>query len=67
MDKKRSLEEVLEDLKKAEKEYKEKCLKYGIMEKQTRKKVVEATSEEIKNDDNLETAEQVEAEVISEN
>ena len=34
----RSLEEVLKDLKDAEKEYQEKCLKYGIEEKQKRKK-----------------------------
>ncbi|MBR0462451.1 MAG: hypothetical protein IJJ00_07055 [Erysipelotrichaceae bacterium] len=33
----RSLEEVLKDLKEAEKEYQEKCLKYGIEEKQKRK------------------------------
>lgn len=34
----RTLEDVLEDLKQAEKEYKEKCLKYGITEKIKRKK-----------------------------
>ncbi|MBR3228189.1 MAG: hypothetical protein IKF68_06545 [Erysipelotrichaceae bacterium] len=34
----RSLEEVLKDLKDAEKEYQEKCLKYGIEERQKRKK-----------------------------
>ena len=33
----RELEEVLKDLKAAEKEYQEKCLKYGIEEKQKRK------------------------------
>lgn len=38
MAEKRTLEEVLSDLKEAEKEYKEKCLKYGIIEKQKRKK-----------------------------
>jgi len=33
----RSLEEVLKELKDAEKEYQEKCLKYGIQEKVKRK------------------------------
>lgn len=34
----KSLEQVLQELKDAEKEYKEKCLKYGIEEKKKRKK-----------------------------
>lgn len=34
----KTLEEVLEELKEAEKEFKEKCLKYGIEEKHKRKK-----------------------------
>lgn len=42
----RSLEEVLNDLNSAEKEFKEKCEKYGIEEK-TKKKVKEV-SEEVK-------------------
>lgn len=45
----RTLEDVLNDLKEAENEYKEKCLKYGITEKVKRKK---PTDEE-----NLEQAE----------
>lgn len=40
----RSLEEVLNDLNNAEKEFKEKCDKYGIEEK-TKKKVKEVTEE----------------------
>lgn len=40
----RSLEEVLNDLNNAEKEFKEKCDKYGIEEK-TKKKVKEVTDE----------------------
>lgn len=35
---KRTLEEVLADLKAAEKEYKEKCEKYGIEDKKKKKK-----------------------------
>ena len=35
----RSLSEVLDDLNKAEKEYAEKCKKYGIEEKHRKKKV----------------------------
>ena len=35
---KRSLEDVLADLKAAEKEFNEKCLKYGITEKRKKKK-----------------------------
>lgn len=38
MEEVRTLEDVLADLKAAEKEYKEKCLKYGIEEKHKRKK-----------------------------
>ena len=34
----RSLSEVLDDLNKAEKEYAEKCKKYGIEEKHKKKK-----------------------------
>lgn len=34
----RTLEDVLNDLKKAEDEYKEKCLRYGITEKHKKKK-----------------------------
>ena len=33
----RNLEDVLKDLKEAEKEYKEKCLKYGIEESHKRR------------------------------
>ena len=35
----RTLEEILNDLNKAEKEYAEKCKKYGIEEKHRKKKV----------------------------
>lgn len=38
MAEKRSLEDVLADLKAAEKEFNEKCLKYGITEKRKKKK-----------------------------
>ena len=38
MAEKRTLEDVLADLKEAEKEYNEKCLKYGITEKRKKKK-----------------------------
>jgi len=34
----KSLEQVLQELKDAEKEYKEKCIKYGIEEKRKHKK-----------------------------
>lgn len=37
----RSLEEVLKDLKEAEKEYADKCLQYGISERKGKKKEVE--------------------------
>jgi len=42
----RTLEEILKDLKDAEKEYSEKCKKYGIEEKGKKKK------EEIQVDEN---------------
>ena len=42
----RSLEEVLKDLKEAEKEYREKCLKYGIEEKQKRKTATADTADQ---------------------
>ena len=35
----RTLQEVLKDLQEAEKEYSEKCKKYGIEEKHRKKKV----------------------------
>ena len=38
MAEKRTLEDVLADLKEAEKEFNEKCLKYGITEKRKKKK-----------------------------
>ena len=47
----RSLEEVLIDLKEAEKEYREKCLKYGIEEKQKRKTKTDGTSDQSLADD----------------
>ena len=50
----RTLEDVLNDLKEAENEYKEKCLKYGITEKVKRKKVTE--------EENLETSENEQSE-----
>lgn len=37
----RSLEEVLNDLKEAEKEYADKCLQYGISERKQKKKIEE--------------------------
>lgn len=42
----RSLEEILQELKEAEKEYAEKCKKYGIEEKHRKKK------EEVQLDEN---------------
>ena len=42
----RSLDEVLAELKAAEKEYAEKCLKYGIEEKQKKKKKAEVATDE---------------------
>lgn len=55
----RTLEEVLESLKAAEKEYAKKCLEYGITEKVSRKKKQENGQEVIENgesgaQDNLE-------------
>ncbi len=48
----RSLEDVLKDLHDAEKEYKEKCEKYGIEEKQKRKiKVDEQKVQEVISED----------------
>lgn len=43
----RTLEDVLNDLKEAEAEYKEKCLKYGITEKHKRKKNSEEDALEV--------------------
>ena len=37
MEKKKTLEQVLKELKDAEKEFNEKCLKYGIVEKHVKK------------------------------
>ena len=75
MAEKRSLEDVLADLKAAEKEFNEKCLKYGITEKRKKKKDDE--DEPLKgenitsNDDNQEDEEVIELseniEEISEN
>lgn len=45
MENKKTLEQVLQELKEAEKEYKEKCLKYGIEEKHKRKKPEEKSEE----------------------
>ena len=47
----RSLEEVLKELKEAEKEYSDKCLKYGIKET-TRKKKEELSGNSEENKDN---------------
>ena len=44
----RDLEEILKELKNAEKEYAEKCKKYGIEEKKSKKKE-EANQEETSN------------------
>lgn len=46
MEEKKTLEQVLAELKEAEKEYKEKCIKYGIVEKQKRKKNTEGQEEQ---------------------
>lgn len=54
----RSLQEVLEELENAEKEYADKCKKYGIEEKTKKKKVnedlvqdnIEETQENNQND-----------------
>lgn len=57
MENKKTLEQVLQELKEAEKEYKEKCLKYGIEEKHKRKKPevqseqTEAVNEESNNEE----------------
>lgn len=58
----RTLEDVLNDLKEAEKEYKEKCLMYGITEKRKRKKDGEEEEEllEGENIENEETGENAE-------
>lgn len=45
----RSLSEVLDDLNKAEKEYAEKCKKYGIEEKHKKKK------EEVVDNENIDS------------
>ena len=58
---KRTLEDVLADLKAAEKEYNEKCLKYGIKEKHKRKK----DDEVVENQDSI--GEEMAEESISEN
>ena len=42
----RSLQEILEELNAAEKEYADKCKKYGIEEKHKKKKEEEPVSEE---------------------
>ena len=41
----RDLEEILKELKNAEKEYAEKCKKYGIEEKKSKKKEEEVVNE----------------------
>lgn len=51
----RSLDEVLAELKAAEKEYAEKCLKYGIEEKQKKKKKTDEVLQD--NDDSVEQTE----------
>lgn len=59
----RTLDDVLADLKEAEKEYKEKCLKYGITEKHKRKKDDE--SQDLQENDNLEAEEETSEENTS--
>lgn len=71
MQERKTLEQVLAELKEAEKEYKEKCIKYGIVEKQKRKKNNEGQEEqenqdgEVQEDNNDNNEEKEEA--ISEN
>ena len=48
----RSLDEVLQELKQAEKEYQEKCKKYGIQEKEKKKKQDEQIDGENVNNEN---------------
>lgn len=61
----RTLEDVLNDLKEAENEYKEKCLKYGITEKVKRKKVTE--KENLETNENEQSEEAVPEEASIEN
>lgn len=56
---KRTLEDVLNDLKEAEKEYKEKCLLYGIEEKHKRK---ESNEEETLEEQNAGEVQELEGE-----
>lgn len=51
---KKSLEQVLQELKEAEKEFNDKCIKYGIKEKQTRKKKEEQDSLESSEENTIE-------------
>lgn len=62
----RTLEDVLNDLKEAEKEYNEKCLIYGITEKRKRKKD-ELDSEALEENDTSIGEEEVPIEVQIEN
>lgn len=48
----KNLDDVLKELKEAEKEYQEKCLKYGIEEKVKRKAKVEENNSSTENLDN---------------
>jgi len=48
----KNLDDVLKELKEAEKEYQEKCLKYGIEEKVKRKAKVEENNNTTENLDN---------------
>lgn len=67
---KKTLEQVLQELKDAEKEYKEKCLKYGITEKHKRKKLEEGEpnqDEEGQSEDNNQDIKEENNETASEN
>ena len=66
----RSLEEVLKDLNDAEKEYAEKCKKYGIEEKQKKKKIevpVDENGNPIQQDSNEVNGEEESATDVSNN
>ena len=54
MNERKSLEQVLQELKEAEKEYNEKCLKYGFIEKQAKKKKEESNDLELDNNKPIE-------------
>ena len=46
MENKKTLEQILKELKDAEKEFNEKCLKYGISEKKEKKQKEKTQNEE---------------------